>query len=79
MSFILLNAVSVKKKKMMSKGTSMIHKLDKATQNRHFPEVNGGKGSHARTSTKETREVYKANFDAINWEYKGKSFIKSGN
>ena len=46
---------------------NMIHKLDKATQDRHFPEVNGGKGSHPRSSTKETREVYKAKFDAIDW------------
>ena len=45
----------------------MIHKLDKATQNRHFPEFDGGKGSHPRSSTKETREVYKDNFDAIDW------------
>lgn len=51
----------------MSKGPSMIHKLDKATRDRHFPEVNGGKGSHARTSTKESRDTYKANFDAIDW------------
>lgn len=64
---------------MTSKGPNMIHKLDKATQNRHFPEVNGGKGSHPRSSTRETREVYKDNFDKIDWEYKGKSFIKSGN
>ena len=52
---------------MTSKGPNMIHKLDKATQNRHFPEFDGGKGSHPRSSTRETREVYKDNFDAIDW------------
>jgi hypothetical protein len=58
---------------------SKLHTIDKKTRDRHFPELNGGKGSHARTSTKESRGVYKDNFDAIDWEYKGKSFIKSGN
>jgi hypothetical protein len=36
---------------MASIGKNMIHKLDKATRERHFPESNGGKGSHARKST----------------------------
>jgi hypothetical protein len=46
---------------------NMLGKLDKETRARHFPESNGGKGSHARKSTKETREVYKTKFDAIDW------------
>ena len=59
--------------------TSKVHTLDKETRRRHFPEFDGGKGSHPRSSTRETREVYKDNFEKIDWEYKGKSFIKSGN
>ena len=35
----------------MSKAKNLNHKLDKETRNRHFPESNGGKGSHARKST----------------------------
>jgi|TARA_R110000803_G_scaffold33059_2_gene72539 hypothetical protein len=64
---------------MAKKGPNLIHKLDKETRNRHFPEYNGGKGSHARKSTVKSRDVYKSNYDAINWEYTGPSFIKSGN
>mgnify|MGYP003631862199 FL=1 len=60
-------------------GKNMIHKLDKETRNRHFPESNGGKGSHARKSTVESRTVYKSNYDDIDWSYSGKSYIKSGN
>jgi len=60
-------------------GKNMIHKLDKATQSRHFPEFNGGKGSHARKSTKSSRESFKSNYDEIDWSYKGKSYIKSIN
>jgi hypothetical protein len=64
-------------------GKNLIHKLDKETRNRHFPESNGGKGSHARKSTVESRTVYKSNYDAIDWSYSpsssGKSYIKSGN
>ena len=64
-------------------GKNLIHKLDKATRDRHFPESNGGKGSHARKSTAESRSVYKSNYDAIDWSYSpsssGKSYIKSGN
>ena len=60
-------------------GKNMIHKLDKETRNRHFPESNGGKGSHARKSTVESRTVYKSNYDAIDWSYTGKSYIKSTN
>ena len=48
----------------------MIHKLDKATQSRHFPEFNGGKGSHARKSTQDTRDAFKKNYDAIDWTKK---------
>ena len=58
---------------------NLIHKLDKETRNRHFPESNGGKGSHARKSTVESRTVYKSNYDDIDWSYSGKSNIKSGN
>ena len=57
----------------------LLDKLDKKTRDKHFPEHNGGKGSHARKSTVESREVYKSNYDAIDWSYTGKSFIKSGN
>ena len=60
-------------------GKNLIHKLDKETRNRHFPESNGGKGSHARKSTVESRTVYKSNYDDIDWSYSGKSYIKSGN
>ena len=63
----------------MSKAKNLIHKLDKETRNRHFPESNGGKGSHARKSTVESRTVYKSNYDDIDWSYSGKSYIKSGN
>ncbi len=65
------------------KNKGLLHKLDKKTRDKHFPEHNGGKGSHARKSTVESREVYKSNYDAIDWSYSpsssGKSFIKSGN
>ena len=49
------------------KAQNMIHKLDKETRNRHFPESNGGKGSHARKSTQISRTVYKSNYDKIDW------------
>lgn len=67
---------------------SKLHTLDKKTRDRHFPELNGGKGSYPRTSTKESREIFKANFDAIDWgtsasseskSSESKSYIKSGN
>ena len=35
---------------------SHLHKLDKATRDRHFPESNGGKGSRPRKSTAESRQ-----------------------
>lgn len=44
-----------------------VHKLDKATRDRHFPEKNGGKGSHARKSTRDSRAAFKNNYDAIDW------------
>lgn len=44
---------------------SHLHKLDKATRDRHFPESNGGKGSKPRTSTAETRKKYDENWDKI--------------
>ena len=61
----------------MGVGKNMIHKLDKATKDRHFPESNGGKGSHARKSTQSSRDVYKSNYDEIDWSYKGKSYINA--
>ena len=61
----------------MGAGKSMIHKLDKATKDRHFPESNGGKGSHARKSTTESRETFKSNYDNIDWS--DKTHTKSNN
>ena len=52
---------------MAKKGKSLVHKLDKETRDRHFPEYNGGKGSHARKSTPSSREVFKSNYDKIDW------------
>ena len=52
---------------MTKKGTSLVHKLDKETRDRHFPEYNGGKGSYARKSTASSREVFKSNYDKIDW------------
>lgn len=49
---------------------SHVHKLDKATRDRHFPEKNGGKGSHARKSTDKSRKAFKTNYDAIDWSKK---------
>jgi len=42
-----------------------LHKLDKETRNRHFPESNGGKGSHARKTTAESRQAYRDSYDRI--------------
>ena len=42
-----------------------IHKLPKKDIERHFPEKNGGKGSHARKNTKAGREAFRANYDRI--------------
>ena len=42
-----------------------LHKLDKETRNRHFPESNGGKGSHARKSTAESRQAYRDTYHRI--------------
>jgi len=61
------------------KNKGLLHKLDKKTRDRHFPEHNGGKGDHNRTSTKESRKLYRSNHETIDWSYTGKSFIKSGN
>ena len=42
------------------------HKLDKKTADRHFPEwSHGGKGSHARKTTTDSRAAYSANWDKI--------------
>jgi stalled ribosome alternative rescue factor ArfA len=44
----------------------MRHKLDKKTADRHFPEwSHGGKGSHARKTTTDSRAAYSANWDRI--------------
>ena len=64
---------------MGKKGPNVVYKLEKETRDRHFPEYNGGKGSHPRKSTPVTRDRFKLNYDSINWEYTGKSFIKSSN
>ena len=42
-----------------------LHKLDKETINRHFPEKNGGKGDKPRNSTAESRKRYADNYDKI--------------
>ena len=42
-----------------------LHKLDKETINRHFPEKNGGKGDKPRNSTAESRKRYEDNYDKI--------------
>lgn len=48
----------------MAKG--YLDKLDKKTLNRHFPNKgHGGKGDHARKSTKESRQRYRDNYDKI--------------
>ncbi len=44
---------------------SHLHKLDKATRDRHFPEANGGKGSKPRNSTSDTRKKFNDNYDKI--------------
>ena len=44
---------------------SHLHKLDKATRDRHFPESSGGKGSKPRNSTAESRKKYHDNWDKI--------------
>ena len=58
----------------MAKGKSMVHKLDKETQKRHFrnhdANSNGGKGDGTRTSTSETRKKFKSGYDAIDWSKK---------
>ena len=44
----------------------MRHKLDKKTADRHFPNwSHGGKGSHARKSSTDSRAAYLANWDKI--------------
>ena len=52
------------------KGPNHVHSLDKETRDRYFPEYNGGKGSHARSSTKTTRQRFEDNYDKINWNRK---------
>jgi len=41
------------------------HKLDKETRKRHFPEMDGGKGSRQRQSTPESRKKFEENWDKI--------------
>ena len=52
----------------MSKG--FLDKLPKKDIDRHFPEKNGGKGSHARKTTPNSRKKFTSNFDSINWRNK---------
>ena len=40
-------------------------KLDKETRDRHFPELNGGKGSRPRKFTKSSTKAYADNWDRI--------------
>lgn len=40
-------------------------KLDKETRDRHFPELNGGKGSRPRKFTKSSTKAYSDNWDRI--------------
>jgi hypothetical protein len=56
----------------------MRHKLDKETQNRHFPEMNGGKGSAPRKSTQASRQLYADNYDRIFNKDKGNGSAESG-
>ena len=59
---------------------SLLHKLDKKTRDRHFPESNGGKGGHSRTTTTTTRANFSKNHGEIDWSKPlGKSYIKSTN
>lgn len=44
---------------------SHLNKLSKETRDRHFPELNGGKGSKRRTETNESRKKYEDNYDKI--------------
>jgi len=47
---------------------SHFDKLSKSDLNRHFPNKDhGGKGSHARKSTKESRQNYQTGYDKIKW------------
>jgi len=48
-------------------------KLDKETRDRHFPELNGGKGSKPRNSTAQSRQAYKDGWDRIFGNAKDKS------
>tara|TARA_R100000935_G_scaffold22749_1_gene41789 strand:- start:785 stop:946 length:162 start_codon:yes stop_codon:yes gene_type:complete len=52
------------------KHKGFIHKLPKKDIERHFPEKNGGKGSHARNTTVSSRKLFKSNFDSIDWSKK---------
>ena len=45
--------------------TDLRHKLDKETRRRHFPEMDGGKGSRQRQSTPESRKRFEDNWDRI--------------
>jgi len=40
-------------------------KLDKETRDRHFPELNGGKGSKPRKSTADSRKAYSDGWERI--------------
>ena len=42
-----------------------LDKISKETRDRHFPELNGGKGSKRRKSTAESRKRFDENYDKI--------------
>lgn len=42
-----------------------LDKISKETRDRHFPELNGGKGSKPRNSSPESRKKYQENYDKI--------------
>jgi len=47
---------------------SYLDKLNKKDLDRHFPnKSHGGKGSHARVQTKESRLKYLNGYDGIKW------------
>jgi len=52
------------------KHKGFLDKLPKKDIDRHFPEKNGGKGSHARKTTVSSRRLFKSNFDSIDWSKK---------
>ncbi len=49
----------------MAKHKGHLDKLDKSVRDRHFPELHGGKGSHRRKSTTDSRAAFENNYDKI--------------